>query len=122
MMRSRFRSLRNTYGNSDLKHTPVDFAQAERNTQAGIAVARAEEEQSRSRIEHPVITEPKWTTDYRVQRRVRTRDGYSLELIGEMRSLGEALTIARKEAWAAIVTDKGGKQVHFNFQPELHRA
>jgi|SRR5579872_309422 len=119
----RRRQLRNTYGNSDLRHMQTDPVASERAVAADLARIREEDQRAFARIEHPVITDPVWTTEYRVQRRVRLRDhGTTLELIGECRSLPEALTIARREQWAAIVTDKSTKIRHFNWQPELLRA
>ncbi len=87
------------------------------------ALAQLDQQPVGQRHEHQVITEPIYTTPFRVLRRVVNRDhGLVLEVIGETRSLGEALTIARTEQWAAIVIDRNSKQIHFNWQPELRRA
>lgn len=116
------RQLRNTYGNSDLRHMQVDVEGSAREAEAGARRADEAIALASQRIEHPVITDPRWTSAYRVDRRVRSRDGLHLELIGETNSLPEALEIARREQWAAIITDDHGKQVHFNWQPERRRA
>ncbi len=90
--------------------------------EAEAAIDRIRRQPVGVRHEHPVIEHPKWTTPFQVKRRVVTRDGLELELIGETRTLGEALTIASSEQWAAIVIDSHGRQVHFNFQEPMVRA
>lgn len=87
-----------------------------------VAIAEIRQQPVKVRREHPVITERIYTTPYQVLRRAITRDGLELEVIGETRTLREALTISTAEQWAAIIIDRNGKQVSFNGQPELRRA
>jgi hypothetical protein len=106
------------------RRTPEQIAEdtAAANARTETAIAELRAQPVNVRIEHPVIEHPRWNTQYQVKRRVVTRDGLDLEIIGETRRLLDALVIANREQWAAIVIDSHGKAVHCNFQPELHRA
>lgn len=115
-MRSRFRQLRNTYGNSDLKFMKTDAEQADRDSQAMRARVEAQMERERTKVVHPAIKAPEHKC-YRVIRRYLLHDHIQIEDIGAFsRALG-AYDMARKEQGNAIIVDPNNKTIHNNAQP-----
>ena len=100
----------------------VDPATLEQEVASGAAAAAVAEAECREKVEHPVIEHPAYTTPYRVTRRFKTRDGVQTELIGETKTETEARQIANREKWAAFVSDRNGRQVHFNWHDMENRA
>lgn len=104
----------------DRRVNPLELA---KEIAAGAERATTDIQAAAERIEHPVIESPRYTTEYRVSRRYRSRDhGDVLELIYETNDRQEAIREANREKWAAFVTNRHSRQEYFNFHQTETRA
>jgi hypothetical protein len=111
-MRSPYR-LRNTFGNSDLRHIRPVLDAAERAVHVGIASAR---EAARQRFHHPATAAPERKC-FRVIRRYTVNGELRFEDIGAFATLGNALSMSTREQGHAVILDPNNKTVSVNGQP-----